>query len=370
MTPPISTTGSQTEISGGVATAAAPRHDERALRAKRLGLLGHSDTMRMVLARLEKVAASDLPVLVRGETGTGKELAAKAIHDLSARRNGPFVSENCAALADGLLEAELFGHEKGAFTGAIDTREGLFHRAHGGTLFIDEVGDMSPAMQAKLLRVLQEGEVRRVGGAESVKVDVRVIAATHRHLDEMVRDGRFRADLLFRLHVLEVSLPPLRDRLDDVPLLAEHFLDKVAAETPGKRPLLLSEAALDSLLAHEWPGNVRELENAIRVAALFSPGPALDAGALPIPSARAHTVSVAAAAALVRMRGDGDKRLTYDELRAALDERERRYIRAVLDEERGNKARAARRLGVTRYALYRVLRRLGIECEEPVGAAS
>src|SRR5436305_2049533 len=189
MTPPIATLSSQTEISDAVTA--------RQKKAASLGLLGASETMKRVLARLEKVASSDLPVLVRGETGTGKELAARAIHELSTRRTGPFVSENCAALADGLLEAELFGHEKGAFTGATEGRDGLFQRAHGGTLFIDEVGDMSPAMQAKLLRALQEGEVRRVGGNDAVKVDVRVIAATHRNLDDMVKDGRFRADLLF-----------------------------------------------------------------------------------------------------------------------------------------------------------------------------
>ena len=250
MTPPIANIGtSQTEISDAAAA--------RAQKAASLGFLGGSETMKRVLARLEKVAGSDLPVLVRGETGTGKELAARAIHELSTRRNGPFVSENCAALADGLLEAELFGHEKGAFTGAGESRDGLFQRAHGGTLFIDEVGDMSPQMQAKLLRALQEGEVRRVGGNDAVKVDVRVIAATHRNLDEMVKDGRFRADLLFRLHVLEVSMPPLRERLEDIPILAEHFLERNARETPGKEPLLLAEAALDTLLAHEWPGNVR-----------------------------------------------------------------------------------------------------------------
>ncbi len=357
MTPPIATLGSsQTEISDAAAA--------RAQKAASLGLLGASETMKRVLARLEKVASSDLPVLVRGETGTGKELAARAIHELSSRRSGPFVSENCAALADGLLEAELFGHEKGAFTGAGESRDGLFQRAHGGTLFIDEVGDMSPQMQAKLLRALQEGEVRRVGGNDAVKVDVRVIAATHRNLDEMVKDGRFRADLLFRLHVLEVSMPPLRDRLEDVPLLAEHFLDRIAAETPGKSALLLAEAALDTLLAHDWPGNVRELENAIRVAALFSGGNVLEAGALPLAVARVQSVDVAEAAVLVRKAGSpNDRRMTYDDLRAALDERERRYVRAVLLEERGNKARAARRLGLSRYSLYRVLKRLGLEEE-------
>jgi len=358
MTPPI--TLSQTEIPDVVSA--------RTKKAASLGLLGSSETMKRVLARLEKVAGSDLPVLVRGETGTGKELAARAIHELSSRHDGPFVSENCAALADSLLEAELFGHEKGAFTGASEGRDGLFQRAHGGTLFIDEVGDMSPSMQAKLLRALQEGEVRRVGGADAIKVDVRVIAATHRNLDEMVKDGRFRADLLFRLHVLEVKMPALRERLEDLPLLAEHFLEKVARETPGKAPLLLSEAALDTLLAHDWPGNVRELENAIRVAALFSPGAVLEPAALPVASNKASSLDVAQAGVMIRaLSSPGDKRLSYDDLRVALDERERRYVRAILSEERGNKASAARRLGLSRYSLYRVLKRLGLEEEEEAG---
>ena len=364
MTPPVATVSlAQTEISD-IALA-------RARKAASLGLLGASESMKRVLARLDKTAASDLPVLIRGETGTGKELAARAIHELSARRGGPFISENCAALADSLLEAELFGHERGAFTGAVEERDGLFKRADGGTLFIDEVGDMSPAMQAKLLRVLQEGEVRRVGGSDAVRVNVRVIAATHRNLDDMVKDGRFRADLLFRLHVLEVTMPPLRERLDDIPLLAEHFLERVAAENGAEEPLLLSEAALDVLLAHEWPGNVRELENAIRVAALFSPGKVLEAGALPVPAARALTVEVAQAAALIRMNGSpSDRRMSYEDLRGALDERERRYIRAVLHEERGNKARAARRLQLSRYSLYRVLKRLGLEAEAEAAEAA
>ncbi|MBX3469575.1 MAG: sigma-54-dependent Fis family transcriptional regulator [Planctomycetes bacterium] len=310
------------------------------------GLVGDSPPMRALADRIERVARSALPVLVRGETGSGKELVARAIHRRS-RRTGAFVSENCAALADSLLEAELFGHEQGAFTGADRARDGLFARAHGGTLFIDEVGDMSPAMQAKLLRVLQDGEVRRLGGQRTRTFDVRVIAATHKDLEALVRQGLFREDLLFRLAVLEVRVPALRDRPEDLPGLVEHFLRRQAAET-GQPPLLLSDQTLDALMAHAWPGNVRELENAVRVAALFSQGGVLDPAALPF---RRAAPSQAAP----------DQELSYQELRDLLEERERAYVREVLATSHGNKAEAARRLGVTRYALYRTLRRLGID---------
>ncbi|MCO5169783.1 MAG: sigma-54 dependent transcriptional regulator [Planctomycetes bacterium] len=317
------------------------------------GLVGDSPPMRALADRVERVAKSGLPVLVRGETGTGKELVARAIHRRS-RRSGPFVSENCAALADSLLEAELFGHEQGAFTGADRARDGLFARAHGGTLFIDEVGDMSPAMQAKLLRVLQDGEVRRLGGQRVRTFDVRVIAATHKDLEALVRQGLFREDLLFRLAVLEVRVPALRERPEDLPPLVEHFLRRQAAES-GQPPLLLSDQALDALMAHAWPGNVRELENAVRVAALFSQGGVLDPAALPF--RRAAPAQAAAP----------DHQLSYQELRDLLEERERAYVREVLATSHGNKAEAARRLGVTRYALYRTLRRLGIDAGDDVG---
>ena len=314
------------------------------------GLLGHSPAMRALSARIDRVAASKLPVWIRGETGTGKELVARALHVRSNRSRGPFVSENCAALPDGLLETELFGHEAGAFTGARSRRRGLFAQAHGGTLFLDEVGDMSPAMQGKLLRVLQEGRLRRVGGEHTERVDVRVVIATHQDLHQLVRSGRFRADLLFRLAVLEVRVPPLRERLCDVPLLVEHFLGR-NGDREGRAPLELSAAALDRLLGHDWPGNVRELENAVRVGALFSNGPTLEADVLPLhaPGARSDAQ---------------DRDLSYQELREALAARERSYVRSTLRDARGNKAETARRLGITRYALYRTLKRLGIAEEE------
>jgi two-component system response regulator HydG len=318
------------------------------------GIIGDSPAMRALAERVDRVARSNLPVLIRGETGTGKELIARAIHR-RARRPGPFISENCAALADSLLEAELFGHEQGAFTGADRARDGLFARAHQGTLFIDEVGDMSPAMQAKLLRVLQDGEVRRLGGQRTTTVDVRVIAATHKDLEALVRQGLFREDLLFRLAVLEVRVPALRERPEDIPALVDLFVRRLAAENRTPQ-LLISDETLDALLAHPWPGNVRELENAVRVAALFSSQGVLQAEALPF--RRGKTLDV-----------PSDGELTYQELRDLLEERERTYVRDILATSHGNKAEAARRLGITRYALYRTLRRLGIEIgDEPAEA--
>ena len=318
-------------------------------------IVGESQAMRALSSQVDRVAGSDLPVLLRGETGTGKELIARAIHLRSTRREAPFVALNCGALAETLLEDELFGHEPGAFTGAERQRDGLFTRAHGGTLFLDEVGDMSPALQAKLLRVLQEREVRPLGSDRTRRVDVRILAATHKNLELMAQQGRFRQDLLFRLQVLEVHLPPLRERPEDIPPLAELFLRRVAVET-GRDPHLLGEHALDALLAHPWPGNVRELENAVRVAALFSPGPLLDPRTLPlVPQGRSPGARRAVGV---------DTSVSYQELRDTLLGQERGYVQAILVECHGNKAEAARRLGVTRYALYRTLKRLGLELEE------
>jgi two-component system NtrC family response regulator len=306
-------------------------------------LVGESPAMRALSERVAKIARSELPVLIQGETGTGKELVAKAIHARSARASGPFVSENCAALAESLLEGELFGHEAGAFTGAVGARQGLFARAHGGTLFLDEVGDMSPAMQAKLLRVLQEGELRPVGGERTRTVDVRVIAATHRDLEALVGEGRFREDLLFRLAVLVVVVPPLRERLGDLPLLADHVLDRLARAGEAPR-LVLDTGGLDALLAHDWPGNVRELENVLRAAALEARDGVLDAECLSLAP------------------GAGpDRLLSYQEVLVELEARERRFLEATLVRAYGNKTEAARELGISRYALYRAIRRLGID---------
>ena len=318
------------------------------------GVVGESAAMQALSAQIDRVAGSELPVLLRGETGTGKELIARVIHQRSVRRDGPFVGLNCGALTETLLEDELFGHEQGAFTGAERPREGLITRASGGTLFLDEVGEMSATLQAKLLRVLQEREVRPVGGDRPRPIDVRVGAATHKNLELLVQESRFRGDLLFRLQVLELHLPPLRERAEDIPLLAQQFLQRIAQES-GREPLLLGDKALDALLAHPWPGNVRELENAIRVGALFSIGPVLDPRTLPLAPPEARTT---------RRAGAPDTSLSYEQLRESLLAQERGYVQAILAEVNGNKAEAARRLGITRYALYRTLKRLGLEIDD------
>ncbi|MCW5622438.1 MAG: sigma 54-interacting transcriptional regulator [Burkholderiales bacterium] len=329
------------------------------------GLVGDSPPMRALADRIDRVARSALPVLVRGETGSGKELVARAIHRRS-RRTGAFVSENCAALADSLLEAELFGHEQGAFTGADRARDGLFARAHGGTLFIDEVGDMSPAMQAKLLRVLQDGEVRRLGGQRTRTFDVRVIAATHKDLEALVRQGLFREDLLFRLAVLEVRVPALRDRPEDLPGLVEHFLRRQAAET-GQPPLLLSDQTLDALMAHAWPGNVRELEHVISRAALkaLSRGARrtdivtlepvlLDLDAMDLAAARIADRSTAGA--------DADMPRIAP-LRDMMQAAQRQAIRDALAASSGNWSQAARQLKVDASNLHKLAQRLGMKMQ-------
>jgi DNA-binding NtrC family response regulator len=237
------------------------------------GLIGESASMSEVFARIRKVAVTDATVLIRGESGTGKELVARAIHEHSPRKSAALVAVNCAAIPDGLLESELFGHERGAFTGAAAAHTGLIEAASGGTLFLDEIGELPPNAQARLLRVLQEGEVRRVGATRTRRVDVRLIAATHRDLPEMVRSGQFREDLYHRLRVLEIFVPALRERGSDVTLLAQHFLKRLALDL-GKPEPTLSAAALVQLGSHRWPGNVRELHNALeRAMILWDEGP-------------------------------------------------------------------------------------------------
>jgi two-component system, NtrC family, response regulator AtoC len=235
------------------------------------GLIGQSRVMRDLLQLLETVASTSSTVLITGETGTGKELAARAIHHNSPRRASRFVAINCSAIPETLLEAELFGHVRGAFTGAVGTRQGRLEQAHKGTLFLDEIGTMSPALQAKLLRVLQEREFERVGDSHTIKIDVRVIAATHSDLARMVADGTFREDLFYRLNVIPVQLPPLRERREDIPLLVQHFLQKLAAEA-GRAPVTIAQDALRCLMASSWPGNIRQLENACERALAFSQG--------------------------------------------------------------------------------------------------
>jgi two-component system, NtrC family, response regulator AtoC len=310
-------------------------------------IIGASPAMRRIADQIERAASRDLTVLIRGETGTGKELVARAIHARSSRSSGSFTSEACGAIPEGLAEAELFGHEAGAFTGARGRRAGMFERASGGTLFIDEVADLGAAMQARLLRVLQEDEVRPLGADAAIPVNVRLIATSRYDLESLARGGTFRRDLLYRLAVVEIYLPALRDRREDIPLLANHFLEAVAAEE-GRRAPLLSEAALDRLLAYEWPGNVRELENAIRVASLFASGDMIGPDAFRLGEHAPRALESAPP-------------VSYQALLDDFAAREKAYVEGVLAEENWNKAGAARALGISRYAFYRVLRRLGIE---------
>ena len=320
------------------------------------GLVGHSPAMRSLFQLLETVAATSSTVLITGETGTGKELAARAIHHNSPRRANRFVAINCSAIPETLLEAELFGHVRGAFTGAVGTRQGRFEQAHKGTLFLDEVGTMSPALQAKLLRVLQEREFERVGDSHTIKIDVRVIAATHSDLKKMVAEGAFREDLFYRLNVIPVQLPPLRDRREDIPLLAQHFLQKVAAES-GRGGVTISQEALRRLMAYQWPGNVRQLENVVERALAFSNGRThIDLQDLSpeIQSQPAPTDS-----SQVWFPEDG---VDFDSYIGAV---ELSLIRRSLERTQGNKRQAAKLLNLKRTTLIEKLKRL-----EPTGGSA
>ncbi|MBL8861784.1 MAG: sigma 54-interacting transcriptional regulator [Planctomycetes bacterium] len=313
-------------------------------------LVGASDAMRRVFQQLDRIVESELPVLISGESGTGKELIARAIHFNGPRRDKPFVSENCAALPDTLLESELFGHSRGAFTGAHRAKRGLFETASGGTLFLDEIGDMSAEMQKKLLRVLQEGELRPVGSDQRVQVDVRLVAASHRDLEALVRAGEFREDLYYRIHVLHVPLPPLRERREDIPLLAEHLLARAAREA-GKTAPFLQHEVVAALVGHDWPGNVRELENEMRRLVVLAQGEVrlehvspsvLDRrGLRPATPGGAHDAAV--------------------DIRSAVADLERRSIEAALVAAGGNKSRAAAELGISRFALQRKLDKYGLD---------
>jgi len=315
--------------------------------------VGKNRAFLEVLRLAETVAPTDSTVLITGESGTGKEILARYIHALSERESGPFVSINCGALPENLLESELFGHVKGAFTGAVRDKEGLLVAARGGTFFLDEVAEMSPTLQVKLLRALQEREVIPVGATEPIAIDVRVIAATNRDLEQEIRRGTFRSDLYYRLNVIALHLPPLRERADDIPLLAEYFLQKLSAERGGgengdgkaRPPLRLSDEALAIIQRYDWPGNVRELENALERAAVLTRGDVIGPEALP-----ARIVD-APARPLVSDR---------DPVNPTLEVIERAYILWVLQAEGGNKTRAAEVLGIDPSTLYRKLNRYGL----------
>ena len=313
------------------------------------GFVGASRSMKELFALIRRVGPTRYPVLLMGETGTGKELAARALHGTSGR--DLFVAVNCAALPESLLESELFGHVKGAFTGADKDKPGLFEIAHQGTLFLDEVGELPLALQPKLLRALEEGEIRRIGASRPTRVDVRVLAATNRNLEHAAQDGTFRQDLYWRLNVVTVQVPTLRDRLADVPLLAEHFLAKVR-EADDRAPLRISPGAMALLTSYPWPGNVRELRNAVDRAAAMTRGEVVELDDLPERIREtAQTTGLAASAAR--------EGLTLREL-------ERRYILEVLRQTDGNKSRAADLLGLDRKTLYRKLREFE-EVELPPG---
>jgi two-component system response regulator AtoC len=318
-------------------------------------IVGKSAVMLDVYKLVARVAGSTATVLVEGESGTGKELVARSIHTHSPRAAAPFVPVNCTALTESLLESELFGHARGAFTGAVGAKRGLFEAAHGGTLFLDEIGDMGPKMQAQLLRTLQDGEVRPVGGSEAIRVDVRIVCATNKNLEEEVKAGRFREDLYFRINVVTVQLPPLRDRREDIPSLVGHFLNKTARRERRERAAMSPEA-LRLLTAYGWPGNVRELENAIERAV------AVAKGGVVLPSDLPPEVGGSAAVGVPGGVSVADGGIIAD--RPTLGELERRYIQLVLAECAGNKKKAAEKLGIDRRTLYRALERGGDEAAD------
>ncbi len=320
---------------------------DRVAREHGLGALtGASSAMRAVFETIHKVAETDLTVLVCGESGTGKELVAQALHERSGRRTRPFVAVNCAAMSRDLVESELFGHEKGAFTGAGARRAGRFESADGGTLLLDEVGDMPRETQAKVLRVLQERSFERVGDTTTLRVDVRVVAATNRDLEKEVRSGAFRQDLYYRLRVVEIALPPLRDRAGDVPALVDRFLSEAAVRL-GRPKAAISAGAMAALSLHRWPGNVRELRNVVERAAVLAPGGAIDVGDLALEGGKA----VAATATFAEAK------------RQVIEDFERSYLRAALERHAGNVSRTAEAIGMVRQSLQQKMRELGLRGE-------
>ncbi len=326
--------------------------ENRALRARLAalapgagGLLGDAPAFRAVLDTIRQVAPTPASVLITGESGTGKELAARLVHDLSPRAAAPFVPIHCAAIPETLLESELFGHEKGAFTGAVARKEGRLERAKGGTLFLDEVGEMPPAAQVKLLRFLQDGVIERVGGNEQLRIDARVVAATHRDLSQLAKEGKFREDLLYRLDVVSVRLPPLRERREDVLLLAGAFLERTAASLP-KRVTGFTPGAASALERYGWPGNVRELHHAVERAVILCRGDVIDAGDLP------ETVRAGVDAGV----GGTPSPLVLP-FGTPMDEVERIVIKRTLEQTRGDKNLAAQILGIAARTIYRKLDR-------------
>jgi two-component system NtrC family response regulator len=305
-------------------------------------IIGSSPGMKEVFAMVRKVAGTEVPVLITGESGTGKELVANAIHNLSSRRKGPFAAINCGAIPENLLESELFGHEKGSFTGATTQRKGKFEYAHGGTLFLDEIGDLVPELQVKILRFLQEKVIERVGGRQSISVDSRVIAATHQNLETAVKENRFREDLYFRLAVVRMTLPPLRERGDDVIELAEHLALSFSKELK-KAPKKFSKKALEAMRKHPWPGNVRELQNRVKRALVLAEGPSIGPEELEL---EAPT--------------NGSATAGGSSLKEAREGLEKQILANTLRENDGNISKTARALGISRPTLYYLMSRYGL----------
>lgn len=312
-----------------------------------------SPKMKDVLALAQRVAASDATVLIMGETGTGKEVVSTAIHNWSGRRDKPLIKVNCGAIPDNLLESELFGYEKGAFTGAVNSKPGRFEIADGGSIFLDEIGDISPSLQVKLLRVLQEKTFERLGGITSISSDVRVIAATNKNLKKEVEEGNFREDLYYRLNVVPINLPPLRERKEDIGDLIRFFLQKSASISGSRKPKTMSAAAMERLTAYSWPGNIRELENIIERCVVITSGDLIDIDSLPV-----EILSGSGA-------GKGEKldagAADETKLNEAIDHKEKEVIVKVLEEHNGNKTKAALALGISRRSLHRKIQKYGLD---------
>ena len=311
------------------------------------GLIGGSAHVRRLVATIRRVAASDVPVLIEGETGSGKELVARGIHDASARRERPFIVVNCGAISPELVESELFGHERGAFTGATAQRKGAFELANSGTIFLDEIGELPVALQPKLLRVLEQKEIKRVGGNDLLPADVRILAATNRNLREEIARKTFREDLYFRIGAITVPIPPLRDRREDVAPIARHFLSGMGGPASGLLPVL-SPAALDAMISHDWPGNVRELRNAIQRAVVMA-----ESGEL-----TGHDFS------FLRQAGSPGTETENPSGLSRWDQAERTNILGELARQMGNKTRTARELGIAKSTLFEKLKKYGIRTAE------